>query len=67
VELQGDLILVATKTENADNPADRALARIGVQPISLSKYRVGVSSVADTPGYGSQPGSELSTSRPLRA
>jgi hypothetical protein len=59
VELQPDLVLVETKTENGDGPADRALARIGVQPISLSKYRVGMSLVADTPGYGPQPGSDL--------
>ncbi len=59
VELQGDLVLVETKTDNGDSPADRALARVGLEPISLSKYRVGMSLVADTPGYGPQPGSEL--------
>jgi VTC domain len=63
-EQHPDLVLVETKTENGDGPADRALARIGVEPISLSKYRVGMSLVADTPGYGPQPGSELFDSTP---
>ncbi len=63
VELQGDLVLVETKSESGDSPADRALAQIGVEPISLSKYRVGMSLLADAPGYGAQPGSELFQSR----
>lgn len=64
VELQGDLILVETKSESGDSPADRALAQIGVEAISLSKYRVGMSLLADALGHGTQPGSELFQFRP---
>lgn len=52
------VILVETKSENGDSPADRVLAELGVEPISLSKYRVGMSLVGGADG-GSQPGSEL--------
>lgn len=51
------VILVETKS-NGDSPADRVLAELGVEPISLSKYRVGMSLVGGADG-GSQPGSEL--------
>jgi len=34
--------LLETKSSDGDSPADRALARAGVQAISLSKYRLGV-------------------------
>jgi VTC domain len=59
VELRSELVLVEAKTENGDSPADRALAEIGGEPISLSKYRIGMSLLAETPGYGAQPGSQL--------
>jgi hypothetical protein len=52
------LILVETKSEGGESPADRALADLGVEPISLSKYRVGMGLVGgadDAP----QPSSEL--------
>lgn len=34
--------LLETKSHDGDSPADRALARAGVEAISLSKYRLGV-------------------------
>jgi VTC domain len=52
------VILVETKSEGGESPADRVLADLGLEPISLSKYRVGMSLVGGaerTP----QPGTEL--------
>jgi hypothetical protein len=40
--LRSDLVLVETKSEGGDSPADVLLAEQGVSPVSLSKYRVGV-------------------------
>ena len=56
--LRDGLIVVETKSEDGDSPADRALADLGLEPISLSKYRVGMSLVGGADG-GTQPGSEL--------
>ena len=56
--LRDGLILVETKSENGDSPADRALADLGLEPMSLSKYRVGMGLVGGAEG-GAQPGSEL--------
>ena len=56
--LHDGLILVETKSQDGESPADRALAELGLEPMSLSKYRVGMSLVGgaeDAP----QPGSEL--------
>jgi hypothetical protein len=56
--LRDGVILLETKSESGESPADRALADLGLEPVSLSKYRVGVSLV----GGGNrepQPGSEL--------
>lgn len=56
--LRDGLVLIETKTERGESPADRGLAALGVEPISLSKYRVGmglVGAAAPSP----QPGSEL--------
>ncbi|MFL5839699.1 MAG: polyphosphate polymerase domain-containing protein [Thermoleophilaceae bacterium] len=36
-----DLVVVETKSEDGDSPADRVLAELGVEPVSFSKYRVG--------------------------
>jgi hypothetical protein len=52
------LILVETKSERGESPADRALAELGVKPISLSKYRVGMSLVGGAE-RDAQPGAEL--------
>lgn len=57
--LDPGLVLVETKTEHGDSPADRELRRRGIEPISLSKYRVGMSLVGDARLHGPQPGSEL--------
>jgi hypothetical protein len=58
-QLRGDLVLVETKTEDGHSHADRLLARMGHEPVSLSKYRVGMSLVGSARGRGPQPGSEL--------
>lgn len=47
------------KSERGDSPADGVLARLGIQPISLSKYRVGIGLVGDAPIDDHQPGSDL--------
>lgn len=59
VKINPDLILVETKSEDGSSPADRELARMRISPISLSKYRVGMSLVGGAQGAGPQPGSEL--------
>jgi hypothetical protein len=56
--MRPDLVLVETKTEDGRSPADRALAEMGYETISLSKYRVGMSRVGPDGARGSQPGSE---------
>jgi hypothetical protein len=56
--LHDGLVLVETKTERGESPADRALSDLGVAPISLSKYRVGMSLVGGG-DRGRQPGAEL--------
>jgi VTC domain-containing protein len=57
-EMRDGVILVETKSERGESPADRVLAELGLEPISLSKYRVGMSLVGGgerTP----QPGADL--------
>jgi VTC domain len=56
--LRDGLILVETKSERGESPADRVLAELGLEPISLSKYRVGMSLVGGA-DHGPQPGSDL--------
>jgi VTC domain len=58
VELRPEMVLVETKTEHGDSPADQMLAELGVEPISMSKYRVGMSRVGPARDQGAQPGSE---------
>jgi hypothetical protein len=53
-----DLVLVETKSEHGESPADRELERMGICSISLSKYRVGMSLVGRARDAGPQPGSE---------
>jgi hypothetical protein len=57
--MKEDHVLVETKSEDGESPADRELERIGIPSISLSKYRVGVGLVGGAQGSGPQPGSEL--------
>jgi hypothetical protein len=59
VAMRRGLVLVETKSESGESPADRHLARMEFEPISLSKYRVGMSAVGGADRFGSQPGSEL--------
>src|SRR5437588_7455660 len=59
VSMRDDLVLVETKSESGDGPADRQLAEMQVRPISLSKYRVGMSAVGGADRFGAQPGSEF--------
>jgi hypothetical protein len=57
-EMRDGLVLVETKSERGESPADRALAELGLEPISVSKYRVGVSLVGGG-NRAPQPGAEL--------
>jgi hypothetical protein len=57
-ELREGMFLVETKSERGESPADRVLAELELEPISLSKYRVGMSLVGGG-NHGAQPGSEL--------
>jgi hypothetical protein len=59
VAMRGDLVLVETKSEEGDSPADHELTGMGITPISLSKYRVGMSLVGGAERFGAQPGSDL--------
>lgn len=59
VAMRPDLVLVETKSESGEGRADRHLTAMGFRPISLSKYRVGMSAVGGADRSGSQPGSEL--------
>jgi VTC domain len=56
--LADDLVLVETKSESGESPADRALQELGIEQISLSKYRVGMSLVGGAPGEEREPGAE---------
>ena len=44
--LQPGMVVVETKSEHGDGPADGALRELGVEPISLSKYRTGMALLA---------------------
>lgn len=57
--LAGSVVLVETKTEHGEGPVNRTLARMGVNEISLSKYRVGMSLVGSASPDEPQPGSDL--------
>jgi VTC domain len=57
-QIRDGVVPVETKSDHGDSPADRVLAGAGLEPISLSKYRVGMGLVGDT-DTGPQPGSEL--------
>jgi hypothetical protein len=59
VQMHEDRILIETKSEDGESPADRALEQISATTISLSKYRVGMSLVGGAERFGSQPGSDL--------
>jgi hypothetical protein len=58
VTLARDLVLVETKSEHGDSPADRVLDELGIERISISKYRVGMSLVGGARTGEPQPGSE---------
>jgi hypothetical protein len=57
-EMRDGLVLVETKTEDGQSPADAALAEMGLEPTSLSKYRVGMGLLGPS-GDDSQPGSQF--------
>jgi hypothetical protein len=56
--MSADLVLIETKSEHGQSPADGVLSELGVDRISLSKYRVGMSLVGGARAAGRQPGSE---------
>jgi hypothetical protein len=58
-KMRDGLVLVETKSERGESPADAVLAELGLEPISLSKYRVAMGLLMDVQQYGPQPGSEL--------
>jgi hypothetical protein len=45
--LRDGLVLLETKSEEGDSPADRQLAEMDVESISLSKYRAGIAMLSD--------------------
>lgn len=57
--MRNDLVLVETKSEDGDSPADSELRRMEIEPVSVSKYRVGMSLVGGAQSFGAQPGSDL--------
>lgn len=61
VTLADSVVLLETKTDREEGRVNRALARMGVEEISLSKYRVGMSLVGSASPDDPQPGSELFT------
>jgi hypothetical protein len=48
--LKGDLVLLESKSEDGEAAADRMLAEMGVEPISLSKYKVGIELLTEQGG-----------------
>jgi hypothetical protein len=53
--MREDLALVETKSEDGRSRPDELLAELGVEPVSLSKYRTGIGLlVAPDPGGGAQ-------------
>lgn len=59
VQLRDDLVLVETKSEDGASPADRLLREMEQEPVSLSKYRVGMSLAGASADSGPQPGGEF--------
>ena len=57
--LREDVVLVETKSETGESEADAELRDLGLEPISLSKYRVGMALVGAAGAAGEQPGHEL--------
>jgi hypothetical protein len=53
------VVLVETKTDRDEGSVNHALGRMGIDEISLSKYRVGMSLVGNASPDDPQPGSEL--------
>ena len=56
--MRDGVILVETKSERGESPADRVLIELGLEPISVSKYRVGMSLVGGAK-CAPQPGGDL--------
>jgi hypothetical protein len=54
--LRDELLVLETKSEDGESPADRALAEMGVERVSLSKYRVGIAMLA---GHRQDPAERL--------
>lgn len=44
--LRGELLVLESKSEGGESPTDRELAAMGIEPLSLSKYRTGIALLA---------------------
>lgn len=51
-------IVLETKSETGETAADAALADLGAEPVSFSKYRAGIELLTDLPERGAQRGRE---------
>ena len=45
VTIRDGLVLVESKSEDGEAPADRALRELGAREVSLSKYRTGIDAI----------------------
>jgi hypothetical protein len=50
--LRDHLVLLETKSEDCDSPADRLLSEMGVESVSLSKYKVGMAMLSEQGARG---------------
>jgi hypothetical protein len=67
--LRDDFALLESKNEDGEGRADRVLAELGAQPISLSKYRLGIGRLAchgADPGYAEELDEGLERERRVR-
>lgn len=56
--LRRGLVLVESKSESGAGPADRVLAEMNLEPVSLSKYKVGIAMLVGRSGSGGRDASQ---------
>jgi hypothetical protein len=56
VTIRDGLVLVESKSEDGDAPADRALRKLGAREVSLSKYRTGIDALVRRDATGELDG-----------